>query len=156
MTKLEPTFSVLLILMYFTCFISLLILHNFGILPCKVFLCSSFIWALWSFLFANRNCHSPYTSHLSHIYSLQIKSHNYEVSKEKSLFLFLKDGSIKGPLLSLYSTPVLEIKMCILSTNFLWCAELWKCICFVKGAYSKECDLFWWVFWKIPCKPDIL
>lgn len=152
MTEQEPTFSVLLILMYFTCFISLLILYNFGILPCKVFFCSSFIWAL-SFLFANRSCHSPYTSHLLLIYSLQIKFHNYEVSKEKSLFLFLK---IVAPRALCYpSTPVLEIKMCILSSNFLWCAKSWKCICFVKGAYSKECDLFCWVFWKIAFKLDI-
>lgn len=55
---------------------------------------------------------------------------------EKFIFIF-KDGSIKGPLLPTHSTlPILKIKMCILTSNFLWHAELRYC--FIKEAHLES------------------
>lgn len=100
--------------------------------------CSYSSWAFW-FCFSQTNC-SLYASYLWSIYSLAAKSHNFEVSRGESFFLFLKVVASKPfcyPSSYLFP-PILEIKMPASSSSFRWCAELWSCIRCIKGADLKN------------------
>lgn len=119
--------------MYFPCGILLLIhlIQRFGLVRS----CSSSSWALWSFLYSDRNW--PFPLCFSFVATfIPCKLNPIIMKSPGGKVYFYQRSSVTHP-----PPPPLEIKMCILSSNFLWHAELWNCICFIKGLRLNRSDL---------------